>query len=136
MSGKKLSAMKNSKLSISILNENFAVCRLNADENIPDWIIKDSFFSITKTADELSIVCLEKGVPGYVKSEKEWRAIKIEGELDFSQTGILASLAAPLAEAKISIFAASTFNTDYILVKNNKLEKAIEILSKFFKIIS
>ena len=127
--------MKDSRLSLSILDENFAVCRLNANENIPDWIIKDSFYSITKTADELSIVCLEKSVPGYARSEKEWRAIKIEGELDFSQTGILSSIAVPLAEAKISIFAVSTFNTDYILVKKNKLEKAIDILSKFFKII-
>ncbi|MEJ2614277.1 MAG: ACT domain-containing protein [Ignavibacteriaceae bacterium] len=128
--------MKDSRLSLSILEENFAVCHLNSNDKIPDWAIKGSFYSITKTDDELSIVCLEKGVPGYVKSEKEWRAIKIEGELDFSQTGILASLAAPLDEAKISIFALSTFNTDYILVKSNKLEKAIEILSKFFNIVS
>ncbi len=128
--------MKNSKLSISILKENFAVCRLSIHDKIPDWVFNDSFYSITKTSDELSIVCLEKDVPGYVKSEKDWRAIKVEGELDFSQIGILASLAIPLSEAKISIFAISTFNTDYVLVKNNKLEKAIEILSKFFNIIS
>ena len=127
--------MKDLKLSLSILDENFAVCRLNANDKIPDWIIKEHFYSITKTADELSIVCFEKDVPDHVKSEKDWRAIKINGVLDFSQTGILASLAVPLAEAKIGIFVLSTFNTDYILVKNNKLEKAIEILSKFFNII-
>lgn len=127
--------MKDLKLSLSILEEIFAVCRLNAHDKIPDWIIKEHFYSITKTADELSIVCFEKDVPDHVKSEKDWRAIKINGVLDFSQTGILASLAVPLAEAKIGIFVLSTFNTDYILVKNNKLEKAVEILSKFFNII-
>jgi uncharacterized protein len=126
--------MKNTKLSISILKEKLAVCRLHANEKIPDWIINDSFYSVTKTAHELSIVCPEKYLPDHIKSEKDWRAIKIEGELDFSQTGILASIAVPLAEANISIFAVSTFNTDYVLVKNNKLEKAIEILGKFFNI--
>ncbi len=128
--------MKDSKLSLSVLEENFAVCRLNTDENIPGWISKDSFYSITRTADELSIVCPGKDVPDNVKSEKDWRAIKIEGELDFSQTGILASLAVPLAEANISIFAASTFSTDYIFIKNNKLGKALEVLDHLFNIIS
>ena len=127
--------MCNSKISLSILKDNFAVCRLEANEQIPSWATKGLFYSVSKTSHELSIVCLEKEVPDYIKSEKGWRAIKVEGELDFSQTGILASLAAPLAEAKISIFAVSTFNTDYILVKNNNLEKAIKTLSKFFNVI-
>ena len=126
--------MSNSELSLSILEDNFAVCRLAADEMIPVWALTGKFYSISKTHDELSIVCPEKEVPDYVKSEKGWRAIKVEAVLEFSQTGILASLAVPLAEAKISIFAISTFNTDYIFVKDNNLNKAIKVLNKFFDI--
>lgn len=126
--------MKNSKLSLSIIKENFAVCRLNADDNIPDWAVKGSFYSLTKTIDELSIVCPEKDVPDFIKSDRNWRVIKIEGELDFSETGILASIAVPLAESNISIFTISTFNTDYVMVKKENLEKALEVLKKFFKV--
>lgn len=126
--------MKNSKLLLSILKDKFAVCRLESNEQIPAWVMNSSFYSISKTAEELSIVCSEKDVPDFIKSEKDWRAIKIEGELDFSQTGILASIAFPLAESNISIFAVSTFNTDYILVKNGNLEKALKVLKKFFNV--
>jgi len=83
----------------------------------------------------LSIVCDEKNLPAKIRAEKNWRALKIVGPLDFATTGILASLANPLTKAKISIFVISTFDTDYILVKNKNLEKTIEILKKFCKII-
>ena len=128
--------MRNSKLSLSILKEKLAVCQLEANEQIPDWVKNGVFYSISITIDELSIVCLEKDVPDSIKSEKDWRAIKVEGKLDFSQTGILASIALSLAESGISIFAVSTFNTDYILVKSYNLIKAIEVLEKLFYIKS
>lgn len=111
-----------------------AVCRLVSGAPIPLWATNDSFFSITKTDDELSIVCSENNVPKNIKSEKDWRAIKVEGPLDFSLTGILSSLVSPLAEAKISIFAISTYDTDYILVRDDNLKKAIKILSGFCNI--
>ena len=107
--------MQNSKLSLLILPQKLAVCRLGKDARIPSWIEGDIFFSITKTDDELSIVCSENRVPNDTKAEKNWRAFKVEGPIDFSLTGILASLANPLASAKISIFAVSTFDTDYLL---------------------
>ena len=111
--------------------DKLAVCRLEKDTRIPSWATDSPFFSISKTRDELSIVCSESSVPDNIKSEKKWKAFKVEGPLDFSLTGILASLASPLAEAKISIFAISTFDTDYILVKDENLEKAVKVLSMF-----
>jgi hypothetical protein len=86
------------------------------------------FWSITRTEEELSVVCPEAHVPPEVKRETGWRALKVEGPLDFSLTGILASLTAPLAEEKVSVFAVSTYDTDYLLVKGEQLEKAIRAL--------
>lgn len=120
------------KLTLSVLQTPLAVARLNASDKIPSWALKEcDFFSITKTNDELSIVCPETHLPFGIQSEKGWKGIKVEGPLDFGLTGILYSLAKPLAEAKISIFAISTFDTDYILIKKENLQKAIEILNKF-----
>ena len=126
--------MENIKLSLSIMPNRLAVCRLEKNAQIPSWAINDTFFSISKTDDELSIVCSESNVPDDIKSEKNWRAFKVMGQLDFSLTGILASLANPLAEAKISIFALSTFDTDYVLVKDENLEEAVKVLSTFCNI--
>jgi len=123
--------MKNLKLTLSILQENLAICRLNNDESLPKWILSGSFISYTRAKNELSIICPEENIPVEVKSEKGWRAIKIESTLDFSMTGVLASLASPLAEEKISIFVISTFDTDYILVKKENLKKAVRILKQF-----
>jgi len=126
--------MNNSKLSLSVMPNKIAVCRMENDAQIPSWATNDSFFSISKTDDELSIVCSEDSVPDNVKSEKGWRLFKVEGPLDFSLTGILASLANPLAESKISIFAISTFDTDYVLVKDENLDEAVKVLSAFCNI--
>ena len=122
-------------LILSILPGLLAVARLNPAGDIPQWGTDGAFFSITKTKDELTIVCPEEAVPKDVKVEKGWRCIKVEGPLDFALTGVLSSLAQPLAQAKISIFAISTFDTDYLLVKQENLKKALEILGKFCKIL-
>lgn len=126
--------MNNLKLSLSVMPNKLAICRLDKNAQTPLWTINNVFFSVTKTTDELSIVCSENNIPTNVMSEKGWRALKIEGQLDFSLTGILSSILNPLAKAKISIFAISTYNTDYILVKDEKLEKAVKILSTFCNI--
>lgn len=89
-----------------------------------------SFVSTTRTAEELSIVCPQIQVPAVMKRKEGWRCLKVRGPLDFSLTGILASLTTPLAKAGISVFAISTYDTDYLLVKEENLEKAIEILVK------
>jgi hypothetical protein len=121
---------KINKLKLSVLPEKLSICRLDANSQIPDWVGRGSdFFSTTKTSDELSVVCEEKAVPKNIKAENDWRAFKIEGPLDFSLCGILVSLLVPLAKAKISVFTISTYDTDYILVKEDKLDKAIQVLN-------
>ncbi|MDR3597284.1 ACT domain-containing protein [Clostridium sp.] len=117
-------------LTMKLLKEKYGVCRLNKTELIPEWAKNSDFFSITKTSDELSIVCFEDNIPNDIKCEKNWRALKIEGPLDFSLIGILASISTILAKKGISIFAISTYDTDYILVKNKDIDNAIDSLIK------
>ncbi|SPE28283.1 conserved hypothetical protein [Candidatus Sulfopaludibacter sp. SbA3] len=106
--------------------ERMAICRLAGGEPVP-WAC-GGFYSVTRAARELSIVCVEAGVPAGVRCDRPWRLLEVEGPLDFGLTGVLASLAAPLAEAGVSIFAISTFDTDYLLVKEESLQKAVEAL--------
>lgn len=117
-------------MKLTLSPNTYAICRLGPDDGIPNWALRGSFFSINKTEDELSIVCEQKNIPEDINCEKSWRLFKVLGPLDFSLTGILASIAAPLAESKVSIFAISTFDTDYIMVKNADLECANTSLSK------
>lgn len=121
--------MKPSKLILSILPEPMAICRLGKDAPIPDWALAGSFLSITRTLDELSIVCPQILVPDGVKKEDEWRCLKVEGSLDFSLTGVIASLTMPLAFEGISVFTVSTYDTDYLMVKQRNLKKTIAVLS-------
>ncbi|HLI90742.1 MAG TPA: ACT domain-containing protein [Ktedonobacteraceae bacterium] len=106
-------------MKLIVLPDEYAICRLAPHYDVPSWALaRRTFVSITCTADELSIVCPFSSVPQDIHCERGWRAIKVQGPLDFSLTGILASLAVPLAEGGVSIFAVSTFDTDYILVKD------------------
>jgi hypothetical protein len=116
--------------NLRLLPGIFAVCHLAPDAAIPSWAKHGALTSVTRTTDELSIVCPESQVPEGIQAERGWRCIKIQGPLPFSLIGVLASLAVPLAEAKISIFAFSTFETDYIMVKAISLEAAISALAR------
>jgi hypothetical protein len=116
-------------LQISVLSERLAVCSLPPNATIPRWIFDLPFWSMMRTNEETSLVLPEDAVPAGWKSEAGWRSLKVEGPLDFSLTGILSSIAAPLTEAEISIFALSTFNTDYILVKADQLDRAVQALA-------
>ena len=117
-------------LKLKVIPGTYAVCRLDADAAIPDWALTGSVTSVTRTPDELSIVCPEAQVPKGVRCEKPWGCIKIQGPLPFSMTGVLASLVNPLAEAGISLFAFSTYDTDYILVKEEALDSALSALAR------
>ncbi len=118
-------------MKLALLPLSLTICRLAPNTEIPAWALQNrSLLSITYTSDELSIVCPASVVPQGVRSETNWRAIKVQGMLDFSLTGILASLAAPLASANIPLFAISTFDTDYILVKEQHIEHAKSILEQ------
>jgi hypothetical protein len=120
--------MANHHLSLLVLPELVAVCRLLPSIPIPAWASAGQFYSITRTDDELSIVCFQDAVPDGVVCERDWRCLRVAGAMPFSVVGVLASLTTPLAEADISVFAISTFDTDYLLVKTEKLEEAVVAL--------
>jgi hypothetical protein len=111
-------------------SETFSICRLERNATIPEWALTGEFSSITRTAQELSIVCPQGQVPSGIQKQDGWRALRVEGPLDFSLTGVLASLTEPLAKEGISIFAVSTYDTDYLLVKEEQLNKAIQTLQE------
>ena len=113
---------------LTVLGERFSICRLAAGDEVPAWATGASFFSVTRTRDELSVVCPEDVVPEGISRERGWRAFRLEGPFDLSMVGILASVATPLAEAGASIFAVSTFDTDYVLVREKQLDLAIDTL--------
>jgi uncharacterized protein len=115
-------------LKYRVLPERLAVCQLAADAPVPSWAQEGGFFCVTRSADELSVVCEEHRLPQGVRAERGWVALKLEGPFPFSMTGVLASFLRPLAEGKIPIFAISTFDTDYVLVKREDLERAQEAL--------
>ena len=120
--------MLEKKLNMKLLKEKYGVCRLDKNEHIPNWGVDGELYSITKTEDELSIVCLQDNIPENIQCEKDWRVLKIEGPLDFSLVGILAEISNLMAKNSISIFAISTYDTDYILVKEKDIEKAVMVL--------
>jgi hypothetical protein len=121
--------MSGQRLSLVLLANHLAVCRLDGDAPMPDWAMQEGLFSITRTGDELSVVCPEVLVPDGIRAERGWRALRVAGVLDFSQVGVLASMASPLAVAGISLFALSTFDTDYLLIKEDDLGRAVEELA-------
>jgi uncharacterized protein len=115
-------------LTLTVLEGRLSVCRLDAGAEIPAWAIGDSFFSVTRTEDELSVVCLEGDVPEGVPQEQGWRAMKLEGPFELSMVGVLSSVTTPLAGTGVSIFAVSTFDTDYVLVREEQLDLAADAL--------
>jgi hypothetical protein len=116
------------QLTIVVLPELYAICRLDADAPVPGWASSADFFSITRTANELSIVCKDSALPEGAHAERERRLMQIEGTLAFTLTGVLAAVTAPLALAEISIFAVSTYDTDYLLVSEEDLQETVQVL--------
>lgn len=116
-------------LVLDVLPERFAVVRLAADAAVPEWARGGALVSVTRTADELSIVCPEAAVPSDLPAQRGFRGLRVRGPLDFSAVGVLASLAGPLAAAGVSLFALSTFDTDYLLVRAADLERALAALA-------
>lgn len=113
-----------------ILKELYSVCRLDFDAEIPPWDVKSGFYSITRTDDELSILCPQENVPPNVKCEGGWKILKIDSILDFSMVGVISQISTLLAQNSISIFVISTFDTDYICVKEENLDETIKLLEK------
>ena len=111
-------------LALTTIPETLTICRLAPDADVPSWAMAGPFCSTTITPDELSIVVEKECVPAGIRAEGTWRALKIAGPIPLSAVGILASVAEPLARARINLFAISTFDTDYVLVASDRLEDA------------
>jgi uncharacterized protein len=115
-------------LSFTLLPAPVAVCRLASGAVVPDWALTGPFVSITRTADELSVICPEPAVPEGVVSAAGWRCLKLEGPFDFSVTGLVSSFSGLLAGAGISLMVVCTYDTDYLLVRSHDLDRAIATL--------
>jgi uncharacterized protein len=116
-------------MRFTILPDLFAICRLPPDAEPPNWAMSGEFCSVTRAPGELSVVCRQSQVPSGVLSSPEWRCLRVHGPMDLALTGVLASLARPLAQAGIAIFAVSTYDTDYLLVKAADLDQALLALT-------
>jgi hypothetical protein len=111
-----------------VLAERFAVCRLEPRAEIPAWATVAPFSSVTRTSEELSVVCPEEGVPAGITCERGWRAFRFEGPFEFGLIGVLSSVALPLAESEVSILTIATYDTDYVLVQESQLDLAVRAL--------
>jgi hypothetical protein len=122
--------MSNSprRFELTVLPGDFAMVRLASDAPIPTWAMCGTFFSVTRTRDELSIVCSGGQIPEWIPAELGWRVLKVKGPFALSEIGVLAELSVRLAEARVSVFAISTFDTDYLLVGGKQLQSAITAL--------
>jgi hypothetical protein len=122
--------MERRTLRMELMEGRYAVVRLDAGEPSPAWAAEGPFVSITRTDAELSVVCLEQAVPAGARAERGWRCLRVAGPLGFGMTGILASLAGPLASSGVSIFVVSTYDTDYLLVQERDLDRGTDALSR------
>jgi hypothetical protein len=122
-------------LTLTVFPDRYAICRLSPTEPIPGWATADHFASVSRTREELSIVCPEGNVPEGINAAKGWRVLKCEGPLDYSLTGIMASLAEPLADAGVPIFPIATHDTDYVLIKEPQLEIAVNALTSYGHVV-
>jgi uncharacterized protein len=114
-------------LDLTELGETFAVCRLPAESAVPDWAA-GVFRSVSWSRDETSVVCADRSVPADVPADRGWRALVVRGPLAFGLVGVIESIARPLADAGISLFAVSTFDTDYVLVKQEAIGAAVRAI--------
>jgi len=116
------------RLTLDRMQGRYAVARLEPQAEVPTWARSSTFACVTRTRHELSIVCDEAAVPAGVTAQRGFCGLCVNGPLEFSETGILASLAGPLAEAGISLFALSTYDTDYLFVPAAQEREAVEVL--------
>lgn len=116
------------RLSIEFLPDALAICRLAPEDALPEWATQGTWWSATRTPEEMSIVCAESQVPVDTAASRGWCALRVAGPLPLDQTGILASVVAPLAAGRVSVFALATFDTDYVLIPAAQRAAAIAAL--------
>jgi len=115
-------------LRLRLVPGRLAVARLDGTSAVPAWADGPGLVSITRHNDELSVVCAEERVPAEARAERGWRALEVEGPIDFQEVGVLQALTGPLARAAVSVFAIATFDTDLVLVREETLARALEAL--------
>ena len=115
-------------MQLKTLPESYAVVRLEPGAELPDWVDKGPFRSVTRTEHEVSVVCRDHDVPEGESAERGWTVLEVIGPLDFSLAGVVASLVVPLARAEVPIFVISTFESDYVLVRSADLGRAADAL--------
>lgn len=116
-------------VDLEVLPDPLAICRFGPDEHVPDWVLNSAFYSITRTFGELSVVAPLAAAPADCQCDGPWRALMVQGPLDFDLTGIMAGLTAPLAAAGVPVFVLSTYDTDFVLVRAAQLDAAIAALT-------
>jgi hypothetical protein len=115
-------------MQLRTLPDSYAVVRLQPGSELPEWVDKGPFRSVTRTDHEVSVVCRDHDVPEGESVDRGWTVLETMGPLDFSLTGLISSLVEPLAEAEVPIFLISTFETDYVLVRSSDLARAADAL--------
>ena len=116
-------------MKLYVLDELYAIVRLEPDADLPVWLRGGHFWSATRTDSELSLVCRAEDVPRDASAERGFVAFEVAGPLDFSLTGVLSSLVTPLADEEIPLFVMSTFESDYLLVREHDLHRSVEALT-------
>ena len=116
-------------MRLRTLPDLYAIIRLDPDSAVPDWVYDSPFWSVTRSDSELSIVCSEEDLPDDARAERGWCALELVGPLDFTLTGVVASLVSPLADDEVPIFILSTFETDYLLVREPDLRRSVAALT-------
>ena len=117
------------QLNLASLQDVYAVCQLRSQKSVPDWVFQGDFYSITRTPEELSIICPQEYVPEDITCQPGWRVLKVEGPFNFNEIGVLASLTGPLAAAQLSLLTISTYDTDYLFIQGENFEQAVKVLS-------
>jgi hypothetical protein len=117
--------VNSQRLTLVVHRGLYCICRLGPGEPLPAWTARSEFCSVTRTPEELSVVCDQDVVPPQIEANRGWRLLRVQGTLDFSLVGVLAGLTTTLANANVTVFAASTHDTDYLLVRDETLDRAI-----------
>jgi hypothetical protein len=114
--------------TLELMSDEYAICKLPPHAVVPSWLAPSAFHCVTRTLDELSVLCLAAQVPASVQQAGGWRLLKLQGPFSFTEVGVLAGVLEPLAAARVSILAVSTFHTDYVLVQTEDLTRARDAL--------
>jgi uncharacterized protein len=115
-------------LTLSVLEGRYAIVKFPHGTAIPAWATSGAFFSVTRTAEELSVVASEDAVPADLDASRGWRLMKLHGPFAFDEAGIVAAVTSPLARVGLGVFVISTYDTDYLLVQQEEAPAAVEAL--------